>query len=332
VDDCRRDQTVLGLSAFEAELDAGWLHYDAEAMYACHRRFASDPCGFSFFSFSVPTVAQVLAACPGTLVGTRTVGQTCASPADCVSGSACVSDNRTCPGTCLAFLPRESACIVGSGAWCEPGTNCTGGTCKGLAEAGAACTTSFDCRSSSCKADAGVCVGPAKLGEECTWLGNSSAPACGPMLQCNDKFNVGVCVPKSAATEPCFENGDCQSGLVCGPSSDAGFGNGRCTSPLPLGAPCGQNTLSDCAPGLFCPTGARTCQALLGQGERCDTFYKQCSMGLDCAAGDGGLNVCLARRCLDQACDDGVGQCGDARCVGGRCVPNPPPTDNTCSP
>lgn len=334
VADCRRDQTVLGLSAFEAELDAGWLRYDPQAMYACHRRFAADPCGFGFFSFTVPTVTQVLAYCPGTLVGLRTVGQTCASSADCAAGSGCVSDNRTCPGTCLAFLAKGASCTVGSGAWCGPGLNCNGGTCRGGGEPGTACTVAADCKSFSCKADAGVCMGPARLGEACTWLGNSEAPACGPMLQCNDHFRVGVCTPLSAANEPCYESRDCQSGLVCGPSGDAGFGNGRCTPPLPLGAPCGQQTLTDCAAGLFCggTTGARTCRTLLSQGERCETFHKQCSAGLDCAAGDGGFTFCLARRCLDQACGDGAGTCGDTRCQGGQCVPNPPPTDSTCSP
>ena len=334
VADCRRDQTVLGLFAFEAELDAGWLRYDPAAMYACHRRFSGDPCGFGFFSFTVPTVTQVLAACPGTVEGLRTVGQTCASIADCVAGSACVTDNRTCPGTCLALLPRGAPCTVGSGAWCEQGTNCSGGTCKGGGEPGTACSTSSDCKSFSCQADAGVCMGPAKLGEACTWLGNSMAPACGPMLRCNDHFTVGVCLTQSAASEPCFETHDCQSGLVCGPSGDAGFGNGRCTSPLPANSACGQQTLTDCAAGLFCggATGARTCRPLRGQGEPCETFYKQCSPGLDCAVTDGGVAVCLARRCLGQACDDGVGQCGDVRCQGGSCVPNPPPADNTCSP
>lgn len=336
VADCRRDQTVLGLSAFEAELDAGWLRYDPVAMYACHRRFSSDPCGFGFFSFTVPTVTQVLAACPGTVVGLRTVGQTCASIADCAAGSACVSDNRTCPGTCLAFLGRGATCVVGSGAWCDPGQglSCSGGTCRGGGEPGSACTAAADCKSFSCKADAGVCMGPAKLGEACTWLGNSTAPACGPQLHCDDHFDVGVCTPQSAATEPCFESRDCQSGLVCGPSGDAGFAQGRCTTPLPVNAPCGQQTLSDCATGLFCggPSGARTCRPLLGSGEPCDTFYTQCSPGLDCASPDGGVNRCLARRCLDEACNDGVSACGAVRCQGGRCVPTPSPTDNTCSP
>lgn len=319
--ECKGDQAVLGLAAFEAELDAGWLRYDPAAAYACHVKFAADPCHFGFFSFTVPTVAEVLVACPGAVTGQRSAGQSCASVADCTPDSFC--DNQQCPSTCLKWLGKGAACSVSSGALCNfhLGLNCNGGTCRGGGAVGSPCAGPQDCSNAECKADAGVCVGPAALGRPCTWLGDSEEPACGPGLWCDNPFTTGTCVALSATSGQCFEDRDCETGLACLPSGDAGFGFGRCGAPSGVGGPCGQGA-KDCGSGLLCaPSDAgNLCKPLLGPGQLCSSFRSDCQPSLSCASFDGGADVCISRRCLGESCDDGVDVCGQTLCQSNHCV------------
>jgi hypothetical protein len=236
----------------------------------------------------------------------------------------------------MAWLEKGAACSVTPGAapcdW-PHGANCNAGKCRVQGPAGTPCDNADDCDTLACS-DAGTCFGYADAGEACTWLGTPQVPPCAPGLWCDSQLDVGHCLALGATGAACFANTDCQKGLKCGPSSDAGFGMGRCTSPLPLGATCGTQTTSDCATGLFCDyTGSTgTCAALPTQGQPCVSFSSGCAAGLLCTSTDGGSTVCMKLSCLGQTCGDGMNACGAGVCAQGKCAPQPTPVDKTCAP
>jgi hypothetical protein len=271
------------------------------------------------------------------VTGARAEGQSCASAADCAAGSTCIAANNLCPGTCLALLEKGQACSFNPGSpVCDfaAGVSCNAGKCRSQAPGGTPCDNANDCVSLACS-DAGVCFGFADAGEACSWLGTPQTPPCGAGLWCDNRLSPGHCQLLGGVGAACFGNADCQMQLRCGPSSDAGFGMGRCTMPLPLGAPCGQQTTLDCASNLFCSNadgGGYACASLLMQGAPCQTFFSHCASGFSCASPDGGQAVCLKTSCFGQSCGDGVNTCGAGACTAGMCEASPPKTDNTCTP
>lgn len=134
----------------------------------------------------------------------------------------------------------------------------------------------------------------ALAGASCDDMGSNNLPAacqlspgdladgapCGDDLQCASSHcgepmneHCGLCSPKGAAGAACVENGDCAKGLICS------GGNKTCVAPGKMGAPCDANNV--CSPVYACRKG--TCQAPLQQGASCDfnvqTTLPECDLG-----------------------------------------------------
>jgi hypothetical protein len=111
------------------------------------------------------------------------------------------------------------------------------------------------------------------LPPECDWRGTLRAEApCVVGAQCAE----GGCVPTSGLCgrcralrgedDPCFEDGDCQSPLVCAES--------RCTPLRTTGAACGAD--HPCFPDLVCRGGV--CAARRQLDESCDPTLDDCAL------------------------------------------------------
>jgi len=171
---------------------------------------------------------------------------------------------------------------------------------------------------------------------------------CGTAGQCKsgvcqfDTTGCGKCIEPVAAGSNCTATSDCQSGLVCAPSSDtaavciapAGNGgtcstklpvvpcqaglvcdNGKCAAPLAAGSACDptvQPTLCDQANGYFCtPRGTRCILAIAATtGQACGYDvqtgdYSYCAGSGFCGNVDAqtGMGTCVAPAPDNGACD-----------------------------
>lgn len=184
--------------------------------------------------------------------------------------------------------------------------------------------------------------GTCKSGYEC-----KAGQRCETENQC-----PGVCVPKSGASQPCRNSGDCGSGLFCSERT------GTCTPLVEVNAACDPaagefqcvegsvckdrkcapyasiysaaqgdscDLLNRCRPGLVCAMGgdANKCEPLAAVGGACKVAYpSQCPEGSFCTANptmgkpDG---VCEAAHADGASCSTNLECASPLRCAEGKC-------------
>ncbi|MDB4970048.1 MAG: hypothetical protein JWN44_5737 [Myxococcales bacterium] len=169
-------------------------------------------------------------------------------------------------------------------SYCDPVSS----TCKQLPAAGEACLSPPPPGvSSSCDPDprlhlvcrttpgstSGVCMGPAKNGEDCTNV------ACDTGLYCDSSTGTSrTCKPLPTLGQSCNTSGLCATPYFC----NFNKAPATCDQPAQLGQMCGGGTVCDIT--LFCDTtGAMpVCKSKLADGTMCTTST-QC-LSNDCSA------------------------------------------------
>lgn len=202
-------------------------------------------------------------------------------------------------------------------------------TPAGTLEVGAACISDHQCATGACQKSAappacGVCAVPVGLGEPC-----SNAP-CAEGLTCSSGgSNVGLCVEVPANPYDPPKVGDyCDPALVGDCGSALRCRDGKCATPVPLGASC--TSARDCVWGGYCDPTATVCKTieLVGEGQSCDPPGVDCSDGFYCK----GIAVCAPYVEDGGPCDEGAfptrtGCMYPALCTSGICTL---PTAETC--
>ncbi len=257
--------------------------------------------------------------CVGGLCGVPT-GQPCAAPAQCRSG---ICDDVS--GSCAATCASNAQCATGS--FCDA----TSHHCQVSAPNGAPptqpCSSGSQCTSGVCASDGAcgqpdgercltgaVCRGGACVNGLCD-SGCTADAQCAGDAYCNA---VGACTPKTATGGACTRaaacvSGTCASDGLCGTPTP-----GACTAPVQCRAgacsngTCGTSCLNDgeCLSGRYCGASG-TCAPKLPAGTLC-------SSGSQCEAG-----VCAADgRCGKPAGDAcaAASQCRSAICSAGSCA------------
>jgi hypothetical protein len=204
------------------------------------------------------------------------------SVADCVAGSCCILDGRTCAADddCCA-----GACI---------NNLCGGIECSNNSES---CMSDDDCCTELiCNRDLEQCVKCNPDGFECT----SNDQCCG---ECVNNLCQSPCTRDG---NPCGSNGDCCNG-VCGVAT---FEDGDqslcagCDNGLPNTSLCFDN--AECCSGLCDPHAGSTCQDCRKLGEDCVDTVQCCD------------SACTAGTCGD--CSAGGSACSDpSACCSGIC-------------
>ena len=122
-------------------------------------------------STEIDTVRRLNGACGGIVTGTRTVGQTCDTNADCdrSSGAECVRRGGARGGTCQVPEPvgPGQAC-TDVAETCPSGFFCDGSNCIAALEVGAACQNDVQCEPAGYCSAGDVCVARLPLGSACT--------------------------------------------------------------------------------------------------------------------------------------------------------------------
>lgn len=200
-------------------------------------------------------------------------------------------------------------------------------------------------------------TGPAAAGELC-----GAGRSCGPGSMCLAGFGdgrCGLCVPRTAPGERCFEERECgvDGDRVTRCLPDPETGDDVCR-PLdlrtgaPLGAPCGDlvddSARVACASPFYCRRarvgGVRAdegvCAAPLDEGEPCERRVDACAdsglCGPACDAAGQCADVCIALLLAREGepCDDAGPICNPFErqvCVDGRCAPSDPTEGGLCA-
>lgn len=233
------------------------------------------------------------------------LGQTCASGADCATGSycsgVCVSGpyggfQQYCPCaagyTCVANPGAASTCAVALGGVCTNNSDCSTGNCVtgtcALLPNGANCGALDSlCVSGNCSN--GLCQPPGVIS-------GGNGAACSN-LNCNSTLTTGTCT----------NGGEC----VC----TYGAPTGVCTDhPLSLNSAC--SSLSPCENALMClDQSSLQCGADSDANCTCLFNYSDPNANQDCPGGlVGGSTICLNGPGL--GCDNNS-QCGSGQCSTG---------------
>src|SRR6266540_3776947 len=275
----RRDLALL-----DSAVASGHVVIDGARAAACVAAYEQRVCNTSFESPEVPTVlpntAQLLAACPGVVVGRVPVGSRCDLAAECMPGTRCSAGGG---------LPPFA---LGAGGDDFVSTT-TAGACVTTGRFGDICNDSRDCDLAAhlyCRQTDFVCARPQDQGQPCAFgvVGNealacdasaglhcdASALVCRSLPRAGDACEVGSCDPDpelaltcNGFTGTCQAAGrqgeacgavalpPCQFDLACVPNQSDGIGT--CGSPPIEGAPCTDKCASPTACDLFTSTCKR---------------------------------------------------------------------------
>jgi hypothetical protein len=247
-------------------------------------------------------------------------------PSGCCQGNQCQSGND------------DSACGSGGStcAACQPGTQCSAGTCQ----AGAACGP-FNC-SGCCDANNNCATGT--TGAACGANGGSCT-GCGASAQCVNGSCEPTCGPGTCAG--CCLNGVCAAG---GQDGACGTGGATCVSCAASGEsckgaacvklPCGPATCKGCCDGTgtcvggtastACGAGGVSCASCAASGEQCSAGGvcqtppppcgpATCAVG--CCDGSGACQDGF----LDTQCGSAGASCADCTTQGSTCDVNVSP-------
>jgi hypothetical protein len=278
---------------FQAEIDAGKMHYDPSKAQACLDVLASLTCA--------DILNRDRPACLAALDGTVELGQNCTLNEECKGNTICQSSSGTCPGQCAPLLT-----------------------------AGQACTADDDCESGlQCSSETKLCVQPATAGQACEY----GAPPCSPGIVCWGKDDTnktsGTCktldsvfvADANAACDPTAAGPLCKVGQSCVADSvnlAAGTVNWKCLTAgtYTAGGSCKPAIPDACESGYYCQTASGaitgTCVILPAAQEPCaPVFPTQCRSGA----------VCVDSTCQNYAAN-GVSCTGDAMCYSENCTPS----------
>ncbi len=262
------------------------------------------------------------------LGGTAPIPQGDCSPA-CGSGESCLAD-VCCETPLVGGVCNLDGCGCASNEVCYPDTPATGLQCypNGGLKLGEACDLTEDV-DDLCGTGLGCFGGVCK--QYCDV--NGDCPAVGGVQDCIQttwasdgepitgvKVCGRVCDPVKPAT-PRSPLLSCPAGFTCNTAGD-GTGSSYCLpgGTTPFGGSC--ESISDCAPGLFC-SGAATCLKFCYADADCGSPLKCVSFDPKDMAGAYEVKRCQV--CFDDceysndgACDDGIGDNAVSDlCVGG---------------
>ena len=227
----------------------GWRTFDPGAANGCLGYLASRGCNVT--PTSALRIAEQKAGCDRVVVGLQAEGKGCDSSADCKVGLFCPPIKDTGSSTCAHPAAATEACLGTLPPFevdhppCQPGLFCSllgqnpdgcptppcldyrcvpfydeGEACTGL-ECGPPATTGLYCLDGFCRKN-----GPSPAGGPCR-----VTEACGDGLFCDPDQNLGTCVPRKTAGQPCRNSADPELGLECkGICRGGGQGSGVCAS------------------------------------------------------------------------------------------------------
>lgn len=297
--------TWCGPTQWTARVEIGTLRYDSLRAQACATDWTARACNDwsteptscqRFLSPAVPLGGRCYdgyaectegvcrsGGCPRTCVARGTVGDVCLTASDCQPALYCRPSAGSALNQCTAFATEGTPC--GTGQQCASGLTCATGVCRRLPSAAQPCLLG------QCEADAFCLTGS----------------------------DGGLCETRRDAGAGCSDDTHCQSGLVCGLTSQ------RCVSltVASIGAPC--------TPEQQCPVGS-TCLVEGNQPEGlCGAFKKanescasatDCQDHLTCGSSDGG-RVCVPRKPNGNTCVTARDCLALSTCAGGSCQPLP---------
>jgi hypothetical protein len=301
---CRADLPCRGLANFEAEIEQGFLVYDAKDAADCRNALDDDLCAAAAAVFSL-SLQGVLASCPQPPQGTRALGQSCYDTLDCQGDAFCDRSN-TCPGVCSEALPEGAEC-AGDDRECAGDLKCVVTTCTTPIATGQSCPASGWCEEGSVCREA--YDGTFEL--TCHALGDVGTPCggnnhCLPGLVCPvlDTGSSATCSTPIAEGNSCRFSSQCAAGLAC--VADV------CASEPTLGEVCDSFLFGghDCASGFICD--AEVCKAARFPGQSCGGDLETCAEGL-CVDG-----ICVPRKENDAACETS-NECRFRSCEAGVC-------------
>lgn len=170
---------------FGAELRAGGIHLDEQALARCRGELSQVPC-------DMPTEVLSLSSCRAAIVGHRKIGEACLSQLGCEAPLECVV------GRCET--------VGGIGAPCDAGSSplpvCSGGFCIAPG-----CSSGLLCLGGSCQQ-------PAEFGESCSpdYLPcRPFAAACDCAQPATNCVDGGTCVPLKPLDAGCVVGRQCAS-------------------------------------------------------------------------------------------------------------------------
>lgn len=185
-------------------------------------------------------------------------------------------------------------------------------------------------------------IGQLGAGESCT---SYNGLECAPGLLC-DFFGStgGVCVETLSQGDSCFEDYNCDSGLICD------YASGQCSTPAEAGEACAYANSENpqpgtettrCRSGLVCNPVTETCGAPdCNFGDYCNDDDSACPEGLECVASVCDYPAVAGDRCYDDddcvqgVCDflEGASVCRDLVANGDGCGNHEDCTSGFCDP
>ncbi len=277
----RRADYVSGLEArcmqVATALSAGRLAYDGVQAARCVSALDPSDC----------VQANQDEACLSVFEGRVEAGGDCypeESLVYLVGVAACrggfCQEQQACPGTCVAFPARGSACpdqVCGPDDYCDD----TEMRCKARLGAGEAC------EGQPC-VEGAVCGDPDGSGSSrCVARVRSASEPCDANHQCPPPVQCieGRCTQEVGLGDPCVGNFNCPEGAFC-MSGEADASERRCRMPSAADGPCDRD--EHCQAGLGCLVSAGSagrCAVLPGAGETC--LMGRCRAGASCRRADG---------------------------------------------
>lgn len=257
--------------SFQAAIDAGRSHYDADKAEQCVNQVANASCDLtSQEGRESPSVCQEV------LTGTGTASDPCASNSECTS-QVCNVPTCTmacCTGTCGPANPPAKLGEPCATRTCDRGLACDNTkTCVALFAAGSPCTSGAQCAYGlGCVGTPATCQALPPIGQACV------AGSCADL---GATCIAGTCKPVGLPGATCTRTLDCSPFDTCDTTG------GQCTAFPTLGMACATR----CSDGSYCNSATSTCEA------------PQAS-GAPCVYGD----ECASRFCDDSS---GAGHCAD---------------------
>jgi hypothetical protein len=271
------------LAVLDSAVASGHVVIDGAKAAACVAAYEQRVCNTSSLSREAPTVLpntyQLLAACPGVVVGRVPVGSRCDLAEECMPGTRC---------------------------WAG-GAMATGGACGATGGLGDICNDSSDCNLAAhlyCRQTDFVCARPQAQGQPCTFdFAGGEAVACDREAGLHCDASVLTCRSLPRAGDPCARGAcdpDPELALTCN-----GF-TGTCQSAVGRGEACGAAALPPCQFDLACipnqsdgigtcgspPVEGAACTDKCASPAACDVFTRTCKrpgtapVGAACAGND----------------------------------------------
>jgi hypothetical protein len=228
--------------------------FDPSSAGACLAGLDALASGCAYVDLSTPAATRELAVCNSTWRGTRPLGASCDTGAECIK-------------------PTD-----GSGVVCDRSTPTPSGVCTlhPLGKVGEACGDNLGLQNQGCEAGLACVYLPTSF-DTCVRLGDVG-DACVASVACKDGLRCDVathaCARAGEAGAACVASDDrsCNSASYCDATASV------CRPRHPLGASCAASgDYAACDAGTYCDGNTLTCVALKPLGA-------SCSLGLECTS------------------------------------------------